>query len=141
MIDSAEFQSEDIVAKMQRFYASIAAGDIDTVNAILAPDVIVHEAESLPYPGTFHGHAGFWDLMAKVAEYWEGLVASDFRFYSNSEGVLARLTLKATSAATGEALEQELIEAWTVEDGLLKEGRIFYFDTHRARLLAGASCS
>ena len=137
--DAGEPQHEDIVAKMQRFYASIAAGEIDTVNAILAPDVIVHEAESLPYPGTFHGHAGFWDLMTKVAESWEDLEAKDFRFYINADGVLARLTLTAKSRATGEPFEQELIEAWTVKDGLLKEGRIFYFDTHSARRLAGNS--
>lgn len=137
MSDTAGTQHEDIVAKMRKFYASIEAGDIETVNAILAPDVIVHEAASLPYPGDFHGHAGFWDLMTKVAESWEGLAARNFRFYTNEEGVLARLTLTAKSRVTGEHFEQELIEAWTVKDGLLKEGRIFYFDTHEARELAG----
>ena len=137
MIDSALGKNEDIVDKMRRFYAAIEEGDVETVNAILSPDVVVHEAESLPYPGTFRGHAGFWELMAKVAESWEGLQARDFRFYTNPDGVLARLTLTATSKATGEKLAQELIEAWTVIDGQLKEGRIFYFDTHAARRSAG----
>ena len=139
MSNSAGSPSEDIVTKMRRFYASIEAGDVEAVNAILAPDVIVHEANSLPYPGEFHGPAGFWELMTKVAESWEGLVASDFRFYTNENGVLARLKLTAKSRATGKHFEQELIEAWTVQDGRLKEGRIFYFDTHEARVLAGGS--
>ena len=139
MIDSAGSQIEDIVVKMKRFYAAIAAGDVEAVNAILAPDVVVHEAESLPYPGEFHGHAGFWDLMQKVAGVWDHLVASDFRFYTSPDGIMARLTLKARSRASGESFEQELIEAWTVENGLLREGHIFYFDTHRARELAGGS--
>lgn len=125
------------IEKIERLYSAIAAGDWETVDSILSPDIIVKEADSLPYGGTYNGHAGFKDLMARLADTWTDLRPIDFNFSAVGETVLATFTLLATSKATGRELNMPLIEKWTFGNGRVVDGGVFYYDTHEVRKVCG----
>lgn len=123
-------QDETNKALVKQLFASILDDDREAVKALLAPDVVVHEAESMPYGGTYHGHEGYFDLLRKLNECWIGLHAQDWHYTAGDGDVAARCLLTGTSRVSGREISQQIIELWTVKSGKLAEGRIFYFDTH-----------
>jgi ketosteroid isomerase-like protein len=56
------------LAVVRGFYDAVAAGDIDAVLDLLDPEVEWRAPESLPWGGTFHGHAGIREFFAKVVD-------------------------------------------------------------------------
>lgn len=59
------------VEVIRRFEDSFAAGDIDGVLATLADDVVVHECDSVPYPGDHRGKDAFLGLLETFVATWE----------------------------------------------------------------------
>ena len=130
-------QQKENVDKVGKLYSSIFAGDFDTVNAILSPDVVVHEAAALPYGGAFKGHEGFQELMVTLAGVWEDLKPIDMKMSGVDDLVLCHFTLTAKNRKTGSKLNMPLIEAWTLRDGRVVEGRVYYYDTMEVRQICG----
>ena len=64
------------LAALQRFYeaeekyASSGRRDFAPVAATLHPQIVLHQPESLPYGGTWHGHQGFETWMKAFVETW-----------------------------------------------------------------------
>ncbi|MBO2461396.1 nuclear transport factor 2 family protein [Actinomadura violacea] len=123
---------------LERFYAAeadyLAAGgpgkaDFAGMAAHLAPDVVMHQAPSLPYGGTWRGHDGMERFMAAMSEAWTGLTFLEQHRAVDGEtvAVLNRCVFRAR--ATGRELETSVQQWITVRDGLVREFRPFYLDT------------
>jgi ketosteroid isomerase-like protein len=123
---------------LERFYAAeadyLAAGgpgkaDFSGMAAHLAPDVVMHQAASLPYGGTWRGHDGMERFMAAMSEAWTGLTfLEQHRAVDGATAVvLNRCAFRAR--ATGRELETSVLQWITVRDGLVREFRPFYLDT------------
>lgn len=132
-------QDQINIAMVKRLFASILEDDREAIKALLAPDVVVHEADSMPYGGSFHGHDGYFELLRKLDECWIGLHARDWHYTAGDGDVAARCLLTGTSRISGKAIHQQIIELWTVRSGKLTEGRIFYFDTHAVHTACSGS--
>src|SRR5215216_2079658 len=50
--------SKENVAAIQRLFGAVEQRDLEGVLAAYTPDIEIHEAESLPYGGTYHGLDG-----------------------------------------------------------------------------------
>jgi len=50
----------------EQFLKAFAAGDVETVFAMIHPDCIVDEGHGLPYAGEYVGPAGLQDLVGKI---------------------------------------------------------------------------
>ena len=58
---------------LEAFFAAFKAQDTATMEALLAPDFVIHEADGLPYAGTYQGFAGWMELLGRIGSTWEGL--------------------------------------------------------------------
>jgi ketosteroid isomerase-like protein len=64
-------------------YDAFAAGDTETIEAIIDEDVVWIESDGIPYGGTFIGRdAVFEGVFAKIAAEWEGFTAEVNEIFS-----------------------------------------------------------
>lgn len=136
MSDTNDRSRENIDA-ISRLYPAIMAGDADTIRAVLAPDLVFHEPEALPYGGAYHGPDGFLGLMQDLTEYWVSMDPQNMRVVGTGNLVMAHCQFVAVSKKTGLTLDMPLIEAWDMEGGRGRVGRVFYYDTFAARHVLG----
>ena len=127
----------DNKAVVSAFLAAAAAGDRATMAALLAPDVTITEADSLPFGGTHVGLAGFEALVRRVFLLWRETRVEIERLIADGEHVVVLATMHARSKADGSALRMPIAEIWRLENGRVREIRPFYFDTQRFNEILG----
>lgn len=103
--------------------------DLDTVRALLHPDVRVVEAQSLPYGGTVTGIEGFHELVRRVFTTWRNTRVTVERMIAEDDCVVVLATMSGESRACGTPFTMPIAEVWRVVEGKVVEIRPFYFDT------------
>jgi ketosteroid isomerase-like protein len=111
-----------------QIYRLAGERDWDGVEALMHPDVVIHEAASLPFAGEWRGKDALQRLSAAMYGTWAEASVEIHDITSGKEWAVVVLTLTMTSKKTGNTFSQTLCEAGRIEDGLLKEHRIHYFD-------------
>jgi uncharacterized protein len=120
------------------FVKAIAGEEFDDARALLHREFVVHEAGGLPYSGEYHGADGFFELLGKMNQAMELTPGETFQYLLAEDTVAIRGRLRLTSRATGESVEQSLVEVYTVRDGLIVELDVYYKDPSAVtELLAG----
>ena len=114
---------------LEDFFAAFRAADMPAMRSLLAPDFVIHEAEGLPYGGTYRGEAGWSELLQRIAATWESLVPTVRYLLGDGRHFAVLMDLTLTSRATGRTIETSILESWTVEGGRIREVRPFYWDT------------
>jgi ketosteroid isomerase-like protein len=127
-----EQMSTENVAVIRRFEDAFASGDIDGVLASLADDIIVHECDSVPYPGDYHGKDGFVELLEAFMATWEldGGLEVEQILPAGEDRVLVLARANVAAKATGRPLELRIAELYTVRDGRIADIVVHYWDTH-----------
>ncbi|MEV3924935.1 nuclear transport factor 2 family protein [Actinomadura coerulea] len=129
---------DDVLTVLDAFFAAeadyIRAGwpgvaDFGGMAAHLAPDVVIHQAPSLPYGGAWRGHDGFERFMAAMSEAWRSLEFLDRRQWVDGDTVVISNHGRLTARATGRSIETTVLQRITVRDGLIAELWPFYWDT------------
>ncbi len=125
--------SEANIEIVKKIYDVGGKGDMAAMMALLAPNVVVHEAEGLPYGGVYHGHAGMGALFQKIFGIIKEfrVVAEDF--FVSGNVVVAQIRVLGLGRTTGQAINMPVLEMWTLENGLVTEIRPFYWDTAEFR--------
>ncbi|MEU8304790.1 nuclear transport factor 2 family protein [Actinomadura sp. NPDC048955] len=128
----------DALEALERFYAAEAdylaaggpgKGDFSVMAAHLAPDVVMYQAPSLPYGGTWRGHDGMERFMAAMSELWSELTFREQHYAVDGETVTVRNDCVFRARATGREVDTSVLQWITVRDGLVSEFRPFYLDT------------
>jgi ketosteroid isomerase-like protein len=101
--------------------------DKEAASKLLAPDMVLREAEGLPYGGVYNGIDGFEAMTHKLHDLFEMQFTAEYRDAGDVVLDDARLTM--TSRKTGNVLQTRVIELWAVQDGLVKSIDVFYHDT------------
>lgn len=120
--------SENVKVVSDIYDGFILRGSIDPLFASLDPEVVVHEAASLPFGGTFHGLAGVQDLFGQMFATWDDLKITVDKLFDGGDQVVAILRLTAKAKATGTPVDMQLAELWTLRDGKVVALKPFYFD-------------
>ncbi|HEX2285692.1 MAG TPA: nuclear transport factor 2 family protein [Mycobacterium sp.] len=129
---------EETAGVLRAMYAAereyLTAGGPGTANFdILAPyfaaDVVLHQAESLPYGGTWRGHDGMEKFFLAMAQTWEAFDMVEQEFLSTAEPAVVLTQVQARARATGRELEFPILQTIRVVDGRITEVRPFYWDT------------
>lgn len=113
---------------VQAVYAHAGAGDWAACEALLSPDLVIHEADGLPYAGTYCGRDALQRLHGIVMAHWQD---PEIEFHAMTAGdghVVSLVTFHLTSRATGRRVGMPLAEMFRIEQGLVAEIRPFYFD-------------
>jgi uncharacterized protein len=122
--------SQANVQVVERFEDAFVRGDLDEVLSLLAPDVVVHEAPSVPYPGDHRGHDGFLRLADAFNSVWE--IVSDLDLTILDAGdrrVVVLVAFDVVTRPTGVPLRLQLVEIYTLRDGRIADLDVYYRDT------------
>ena len=102
--------------------------DWDAVAERLHPEIVIYEAESLPFGGEWQGKDALQRLSAAMYGTWAGARVEIHEIIGGETYAAVILSLTMTSKKTGRTFTQTLSEVGKFEDGLLREHRIHYFD-------------
>jgi uncharacterized protein len=115
---------------VERFEDAFVRGDMEEVLSLLSPDIVVHEAPSLPYPGDHQGYDGFLRLADAFNSVWEIVSDLDLTFMDAGEAhVVVRVAFDVVTRSTGVPLRLRLVEVYTVRDGRIADLDVYYRDT------------
>lgn len=125
------------VALVETLYARARAGDWDGVEALLSPDLVIHEPPSLPFGGDWTGRDALRRLFARVMGRWDDPRVEIETIVGDDRHVVALLRFTMTSKVTGRTFTQPVAEVSVIEAGLIRKMRIHYFDTNEVVREAG----
>ena len=120
--------SENVKVVSNIYDGFILHQSLDNLFASLHPDVVVHEAGSLPFGGTFKGVAGVQDLFGQMFATWDDLKIVVEKLLDGGDQVVSVLRLTARAKATGTPVDMQLTELWTLREGKVVSLKPFYFD-------------
>lgn len=121
--------SQQHVQIVQSVYEAFHRGDIGAVLAAFDPQLELVEAESLPYGGVYHGHAGVQQMLAALGAVWEVFQFTLEQVVAHGDEVIVFLQIKGRLRGSERPIEMPLIEVWRIRDGLVVAIRPFYWDT------------
>ncbi|WP_246868937.1 nuclear transport factor 2 family protein [Saccharopolyspora sp. ASAGF58] len=97
-----------------------------------SPDVVLHQAEAMPYGGTWHGHQGMERFFLAMSRTWESfeMLEQDFLASDNTTGTAVVLThVRARARETGRDLEFAILQTIAIRNEQITEIHPFYWDT------------
>jgi uncharacterized protein len=130
--------TDDALAVLKGMYAAeqeyLDAGgpgraSFDPLAPFFAPDVALHQADSLPYGGTWRGHAGMERFFVAMSTAWESFEMLEQEFHPAGDVVVVRTQVRAIARATGRQLEFPILQTVHVAEGRITEVWPFYWDT------------
>ncbi|MEV6757086.1 nuclear transport factor 2 family protein [Streptomyces sp. NPDC051214] len=101
----------------------------DLLAPFFAPDVELHQAEALPYGGTWRGHEGMTQFFRVMGQVWESFDMVNQQFLATGETAVVLTQVRARARATGRELSFPILQAIKVKNGRITEVRPFYWDT------------
>jgi ketosteroid isomerase-like protein len=134
-VTTAQNKVADVLRAMyaaEREY--LAAGgpgtaNFDTLAPFFASDVVLHQADALPYGGIWRGHDGMERFFLAMSRTWETFEMVDQEFLSTSDTAVVLTKVHARARATGQELDFPILQAIRVVDGCITEVWPFYWDT------------
>ena len=115
----------DVVTELN---SRFLAGDHDAARRLLAPDVRIVQPASLPHGGTHRGSDGMGAMAARFGEHWTRQIAEPC-VLACGETAVQVTTQTWRSHATGRSATVEVVELFTVTNGVVREIRVFPQDT------------
>ncbi|MGI5353126.1 nuclear transport factor 2 family protein [Streptomyces sp. CA-250714] len=94
-----------------------------------APDVVLHQADGLPYGGSWHGHAGMERFFLEMSRVWESFDITQQEFLATGATLVVHSRIHARARATGREITFPILQTITVRDGRISEVHPFYWDT------------
>ncbi|MFC3449267.1 nuclear transport factor 2 family protein [Amycolatopsis speibonae] len=97
--------------------------------SFFSPDVVLHQADALPYGGIWRGHEGMERFFRAMGHTWEVFDMVEQSFLSETRPLVVLTHVHVRARATGRELDFPILQTITVEDGRITEVRPFYWDT------------
>jgi ketosteroid isomerase-like protein len=113
---------------VRTFLDNLHRGELEACYASLSPDAIIHEAESLPFGGTWHGPAGFRELISKVGRRFV-LKLGPPTIDASGGTVFVRFDIELKSRRTGRSTKMPVLDVYRVTDGAITNLDVFYKDS------------
>lgn len=114
---------------VKAFYTALRQGDYDQVGTLLKQDFALHQSESLPYGGLYHGVEGVEAFFKIFFGLWRQFRSEEVEYFElDAERVLVLSRVRATTHA-GEEIDMPMAQLFRVKNQKLAEARPFYWDT------------
>ncbi|MDT5339296.1 MAG: uncharacterized protein QOD90_4801 [Mycobacterium sp.] len=101
--------------------------------ATLAPyfafDVVLHQADALPYGGIWRGHDGMEQFFVAMSQTWSEFEMVEQEFLSTTGTAVVLTQVHARARATNRELDFPILQTIRVVDGRITDVRPFYWDT------------
>ena len=106
-----------------QIHEDAAAGHLDKVTARMSPDLVIYEPDYLPYGGVYKGPEGFEEVMAKAAPLFDISGLTLECIVADGDHVVTR---NSEAFADPESGRTDILELWTLKDGLVTEIRVYW---------------
>jgi uncharacterized protein len=113
---------------LRRGYDAFAAGDIDTVLGLFAPDIVWHVSGDSQVSGEYHGHQEVMAFLGKTMD----LTGGTFRLEVHdvlANDTIGAVLVTAYAQREGNSFEMPEVHTWRLADGKLTEFRGFVEDS------------
>jgi len=94
-----------------------------------APDVVLYQADALPYGGVWRGHEGLEQFFLAMSRTWDTFEMVNQEFLATTSPLVILTDVHARARATGRELHFPILQTITVEGDRITEVRPFYWDT------------
>ena len=94
-----------------------------------ADDVVLYQADALPYGGVWRGHRGLERFFIAMSQTWDAFDMVEQEFLCTEPTAVVFTLVRARSRATGRSLEFPIMQKIRVRAGRIAEVRPFYWDT------------
>jgi uncharacterized protein len=105
------------------------AGDRDGAFNLLHPSFRIQQPESLPHGGWYDGRDGMNRMGVTFGRYWDRTIV-DPRILACGPSAVQVTTQTWIAKETGKRATVDVVELFSVTDGLISEIRVFQQDTH-----------
>ena len=123
---------------VRRFMSATGAEGRPERRRLLHEDFVVSSAGGLPFSGDYHGPQGFFDLIWKMNEVLDLTPGPITLNPLGQDAVVASFRLTFTARSSGKHVEMDLVEIYTISDGLIVKLDVYYKDPSAvAALIAG----
>lgn len=92
-------------------------------------DVVLHQADALPYGGIWRGHEGMERFFVAMSRTWAAFDMVQQTFLSRENSLVVQTQVHARSRATGHELDFPILQTIMIEDGRISRVCPFYWDT------------
>jgi len=118
---------------IQRLFRAVEERDIEPMFEIYDPEVVIREAQSLPYGGEYRGHKGVVEHGLGYVKAWDPVQSDEDRemeaeFISAGDRVFVRWRQKA-HAGDGSRLDLPAISMYRLREGRVVESAMHHLDT------------
>lgn len=126
--------SQQNVENVRRLFQAVEERDIAGVLAAYAPEIVIRDAESLPYGGIHHDLEGAKQHVEGAAQTWNHLQPPaerkmDAVFLDVEDYIIVLWRLKGLAASSGRKLDLPVVSVYKMRDGKILESQMFYSDT------------
>lgn len=113
----------------QAAYISSGSSDFAPMAAALHPEIVLLQANSLPYGGQWRGHRGLEAWLAAMERAWESVEVRDPEIVEQGDTVVVSATFTARARTSGTAVRMPICEVIRFADSLPIKWQVFYLDT------------
>jgi ketosteroid isomerase-like protein len=117
--------NREIVAGL---YRALAEGNPQGVFELFAEDIVVHEADCLPYGGVHKGRDAVVGMAMKMLETFDPSAIRCEEIIGDGDRIVG-LARGVWRSRSGRSIEVDLAEVFTIRDGKVTEVRPFIWDT------------
>jgi uncharacterized protein len=134
--------SQENIETTRRLFKAVEERDVAGVLAAYDPEIVIRDAESLPYGGIHHGLEGAKQHIEVAAQTWNPLQSEaerkmDAVFLDAGEYVVVLWRLKGLEVSSGRTLDAPTVSVYKMRDGKIVESQMFYSDTAVMKFLEG----
>jgi ketosteroid isomerase-like protein len=122
-------EAETAAALVETLAQRFGAGDRDGALDLLHPDFRIQQPESLPHGGWHDGREGMLGMGTTFGSYWDRTISNP-RILACGPSAVQITTQTWTAKETGRSATVDVVELFSVADGLISEIRVFQQDTH-----------
>jgi uncharacterized protein len=126
--------SAENVQVLRDGYAAFARGDVPAVMAAFDESIVWNTPRTLPFGGTYEGHAGVGGFFAGLASRWTDLSVEPEEFIDGGDTIVVIVRLRGTAA--GGTLDSQAVHVWRMRNGKATSHTEFS-DTAAAREVLG----
>ncbi len=113
----------------QAAYIASERLDFGPMEATLHPEIVLYQANSLPYGGEWRGRDGIRGWLQAMDHAWNSVEVRDARIVEADGMVVVTASFVARARASGATVAMPICELIRFRDSLPIEWRVFYLDT------------
>ena len=93
------------------------------------PDVVLRQADALPYGGIWRGHYGIEQFFTAMAQTWAEFEMVEQSFLAETNPLVVHTDVRGRSRTTGHEIRFPILQIIRIRDRRIWDVRPFYWDT------------